>query len=332
MRPASICAAVLAAVALAACGGSSNNSSSAGSSSGGSSGQVKNVGVAMYARDNPFFTEVVSGVQYEAKRKGINLDISWAENDPTQEVNNIQNMITRQPDGLIISPIDPNALVPPVQQAKNSHIPVVMITDDLAPSGQQYQLTSMSSDYTNTGRIKAQFIANQLHGSGQVGVIHLIRGLAFTEEQWKGAQEVFARYPNIKIVGQLYAGGAASTNGLNAAENLLTAHPGIKALYVDNDPLALGVIQAVQQRHVAHPVVIVGADGTPSAISELKKHTLGLTIDFCGFNEGVRAIDALWDYKTKGKVDKAKPPQIQLTPQNIAKESASLPHGCDGPA
>jgi len=325
----------MAAVALAACGGSSNSSGSGSGgsgSAGGSSGPLKNVSVSMYARDNPFFTEVVSGIQYEAKRKGIKLDISWAENDPTQEVNNIQNMITRQPDGLIISPIDPNALVPPVQQAKNAHIPVVMITDDLAPSGQAFQLTSMSSDYTNTGRIKAQFIAKALHGSGQIGVIHLIRGLAFTEEQWKGAQQVFARYPNIKIVGQLYAGGAASTNGLNDAENLLTAHPGIQALYVDNDPLALGVIQAVQQRHAGHPVMIVGADGTPSAISELKKHTLDLTVDFCGFNEGVRAIDALWDYKTKGIVDKAKPPQVELTPQNIAKESAALPHGCDGPA
>jgi ABC-type sugar transport system substrate-binding protein len=323
---------------LASCGSSSSNAGSGSTPAGGSSGssnassgKLKNVGVSMYARDNPFFTEVVSGIQYEAKRKGVNLDISWAENDPTQEVSNIQNMITRRPDGLIISPIDPNALVPPVQQAKSANIPVVMVTDDLAKAGQQFQLTSMSSDYTNTGRIKAQFIANQLHGSGQIGVIHLIRGLAFTEEQWAGAQQVFARYPKIKIVGQLYAGAAASTNGLNDAENLLTAHPGITALYVDNDPLALGVIQAVAQRHLNHPVVIVGADGTPSAISELKKHTLGLTIDFCGFSEGVRALDALYDYKTKGAVDTAKPPQIELTPANIAKESATLPHGCDGP-
>lgn len=331
---ASVCC--LSGIVVAACGSSSSSSTSAStassSSSAAPSGKIKSVGVAMYARDNPFFTEVVSGIQYEAKRKGVNLDITWAENDPTQEVTNIQNLITSRPDGLIISPIDPNALVPPVQQAKSAQIPVVVVTDDLAKDGQQFQLTSMSSDYTNTGRIKAQFIANQLHGSGQIGVIHLIRGLAFTEEQWAGAEQVFARYPNIKIAGQLYAGGAASTDGLNDAENLLTAHPGINALYVDNDPLALGVIQAVQQRHVNHPIVIVGADGTPSAISELQKHTLGLTIDFCGFNEGVRAIDSLYDYKTRGVVDTAKPPQIELTPANIAKETAALPHGCDGPA
>ena len=294
-------------------------------------GQLKTVGVAMYARDNPFFTEVVAGINYEAKRKGVSVDVTWAQNDPTQEVTNIQNLITRQPNGLIVSPIDPNALIPPVQQAHNAHIPVVIVTDDLAPSGQKYQLTSMSSSYVSTGTLKAQYIANQLHGSGQVAVIHLIRGLAFTEEQWKGAQAVFAKYPKIKIVGQLYAGGAASTNGLTAAENLLTAHPGITAFYVDNDPLALGVIQAVQQRHVSHKIVIVGADGTPTAIAELKNHTLGLTIDFCGFNEGVRAIDALWDYKVKGKIDTTKPPQVALTPQNIAKQIKLIPHGCDGP-
>ncbi|MGI8557836.1 MAG: sugar ABC transporter substrate-binding protein [Solirubrobacteraceae bacterium] len=331
MRIPAIAGVCLSTIALAACGSSSSSSTSSSGSPSASTGKLKSVGVAMYARDNPFFTEVVSGIQYEAKRKGINLDITWAENDPTQEVTNIQNLITRQPDGLIVSPIDPNALIPPIQRAKGANIPVVLVTDDLAKSGQQFQLTSMSSDYTNTGRIKAQFIANALHGSGQVGVIHLIRGLAFTQEQWTGAKQVFARYPNIKIAGEIYAGGAASTNGLNAAENLLTAHPGITAFYVDNDPLALGVIQAVQQSHVGHLIVIVGADGTPSAIAELKKHTLALTIDFCGFNEGVRAIDALYDFKTRRTVDTVKPPQIELTPANIAKQSGALPHGCDGP-
>ena len=314
-----------AVIGLAACGSSS-------SSGGGSKHELKNVAVSMYARDNPFFAEVVKGIQYEAKRKGVKVSVVWAENDPGQEVTNIQNLITRQPDGLIVSPIDPNALVPPVKQAKAAGIPSVIVTDDIAPSGKQYQLTSMSSDYADTGRIKAQYIVKQLHGQGKVAVVHLIRGLAFTEEQWKGAESVFAKNPGIHIVGQIYAGAAASDKGLNAAENFLTAHPDLNAIYVDNDPLALGVIQAIKQRHVNHKVIVVGADGTPDAMNELKDKTLDLTVDFCGFNEGVRAIDALWDYRTNGKVDTAKPPQQVITQQNVAQQSTALLHGCDGPS
>jgi len=314
-----------AVIGLAACGGSS-------SSGGGSKHELKNVAVSMYARDNPFFAEVVKGIQYEAKRKGVKVSVVWAENDPGQEVTNIQNLITRQPDGLIVSPIDPNALVPPVKQAKAAGIPSVIVTDDIAPSGKQYQLTSMSSDYADTGRIKAQYIVKQLHGQGKVAVVHLIRGLAFTEEQWKGAESVFAKNPGIQIVGQIYAGAAASDKGLNAAENFLTAHPDLNAIYVDNDPLALGVIQAIKQRHVNHKVIVVGADGTPDAMNELKDKTLDLTVDFCGFNEGVRAIDALWDYRTNGRVDTAKPPQQVITQQNVAQQSTALLHGCDGPS
>jgi ribose transport system substrate-binding protein len=324
---------VLAAVAIAAsgvvvtaCGGSSSSSSTSGGG-----GKLKNVAVSMYARDNPFFAEVVKGIQYEAKRKGVSVAVVWAENDPGQEVTNIQNLITRQPDGLIVSPIDPNALIPPVKQAKQAGIPTVIVTDDIAPSGRQYQLTSMSSDYSNTGRIKAQYIVDQLHGKGKVAVVHLIRGLAFTEEQWKGAESVFSKNPGIQIVGQIYAGAAASDKGLNAAENFLTAHPDLNAIYVDNDPLALGVIQAIKQRHVGHKVIVVGADGTPDAMNELKDKTLDLTIDFCGFNEGVRAIDALWNYKVNGKVDTQKPPQQTITQQNVAKQATALLHGCDGP-
>lgn len=320
-----VCVSVVAAAAgIAACGSSS-------SSGGGSKHELKNVAVSMYARDNPFFAEVVKGIQYEAKRKGVNVSVVWAENDPSQEVTNIQNVITRRPDGLIVSPIDPNALVPSVKQAKAAGVPTVIVTDDIAPSGKQYQLTSMSSDYSDTGRIKAQFIADQLHGKGKVAVLHLIRGLAFTEEQWKGAQAVFAKYPGIDIVGQIYAGAAASDKGLNAAENFLTAHPDLNAIYVDNDPLALGVIQAIKQRHVGHRVIVVGADGTPDAMNELKDKTLDLTVDFCGFNEGVRALDALWDYRHSGKIDTVKPPQQTITQANVAQQASALLHGCDGP-
>jgi ABC-type sugar transport system substrate-binding protein len=310
--------------ALAACGSSS-------SSKEGGKKQLEDVAVAMYARDNPFFAQVVSGIHYEAKRKGVKVSVSWAENDPGQEVTNIQNLITRQPDGLIISPIDAHALIPPVQQAKKAGIPVVIVTDDIAQEGQQYQLTSMSSDYTNTGSIKAQYIADKLHGKGKVAVLHLIRGLAFTEAQWAGAKQVFDKYPGIKIVAEKYAGGAASDLGLNAAENFLTAHRDLDAIYVDNDPLAMGVIQAVKQRGLNKKVVIVGADGTPDAIKAVQAGDLGLTIDFCGFDEGRRALSALWTYVVNGKVDKQKPPQQTITTDNVAEKAPKLEHGCHAP-
>lgn len=329
MRSRLICtgACLIASLGVTACGSSSDSSSKGG----GGGKQLKNVAVSMYARDNPFFAQVVSGIQYEAKKKGVDVAVSWAENDPAQEVTNIQNLITRQPDGLIISPIDAHALIPPVQQAKQAGIPVVIVTDDIAQEGQQYQLTSMSSDYTNTGKIKAQFIADKLNGQGKVAVLHLIRGLAFTESQWAGAKQVFAKYPGIKIVAEKYAGGAASNLGLDAAENFLTANPDLDAIYVDNDPLAAGVIQGVKQRHVDHKVIIVGADGTPDAIKAVRDGDLDLTIDFCGFDEGRRALNALYDYKVNGKVDTEKPPQQTITHANVAEKAPKLGHGCDAP-
>lgn len=329
----SVAAVVCGALALgvAACGSSGSSSGSSSSSSGGK--QLKNVAVSMYARDNPFFAEVVSGIRYEAKRAGVNVDVTYAENDPSQQVNQIQNLITRHPDGLVVSPIDQNALVPPVQQAHTAGIPVVTVTDNIAQSGQSSLLAYLGNDYTDTGVKKAQFIVNQLHGKGTVGVIHLIRGLAFTEEQWSGAKTVFQKNPGIKIVGELYAGGASRDLGLKDAQNLLTANPGLSALYVDNDDLALGALQAVAQRHIPmNKIVVVGANGTPDALSSIKAGKLDLTVNFCGFNQGVRAIDALKHYVQSGAKPTGASPQEVITAANIASMQAKLAKGCSGPA
>jgi hypothetical protein len=56
-----------------------------------------------------------------------------------------------------------------------------------------------------------------------------------------------------------------------------------------------------------------------------------MTIDFCGFDEGRRALRALWDYAASGKVDTQKPPQETLTPDNVAEKAPKLEHGCHAP-
>lgn len=318
-------------LALAACGGSSSSSETSGAGSGSNSSsssspssssakKLKNIAVQMYARDNPFFAEIVSGINYQAKKDGVEVTVQYAENNPVQEVNEIETAIGRHPEGMIVSPIDEHAIVPPVRKAHEAGIPTVIITDSLAPEGNESIIGYVGSQYEDTGRMKAEYIAKQLHGKGEVGVVHLIRGLDFTEDQWKGAEEVFAKYPGIKVVGQLYAGGASSDLGLNDAENLLTAHPNLSALYVDNDPLAIGVIKAVEQRHIEPgKIVIVGGDGTPEGLEAIQAGKMNMTVNFCGFAQGVLALESLQNYVEKNEKPTKHSPQIEITKSNVSK-------------
>ena len=314
---------VLTAALAAGCGGSDAAANKA----------LKTVAVNMYARDNPFFAQVFAGIEYEAKNRGVEVTASWAENNPIQEVNQIQNAISRKPDGLIVSPIDTHAVIPVIKQAYQKGIPVVTITDNIAKEGSKYQLTYAGALYTHTGTLKAKAMVQRMGGNGEIGVIHLIRGLDFTESQWKGAKAVFAKSPGIKIVGEIYAGGAARNLGLAAAENLLSSHPKLKGLYIDNDDLALGAIQAVKQRHISlSKFTIVGSNGTPDALRSVQQGEMAMTIDFCGFAEGQLAITTLYNYVVNG--EKPGPvtsqPQITITKKNVS-QYVNGKSGCDKP-
>jgi ABC-type sugar transport system substrate-binding protein len=79
-------------------------------------------------------------------------------------------------------------------------------------------------------------------------------------------------------------------------------------------------------------IVVVGANGTPDALSSIKAGKLDLTVNFCGFNQGVRAIDALKSYVEKGAKPSGAAPQEVITSSNLAEMQAKLAKGCAGPA
>lgn len=311
---------------VAACGSDDEGSGD------GSGGDFEKVAISIYARDNPFFAQVVDGVEHAAEELGIEAEVTYAENDPAQQIDQIENIVTTQPSGLIVAPIDQNAIIPAMENATEAGIPVVTVADDVAEEGQNSRIAYLGNDYEQTGRDKAQFIVDQLNGKGTVAAVHLIRGLAFTEQQWDGASEVFAEHPGIEIVGEDYAGGAASNLGLESAENFLTANPDLDALYVDNDDLALGAVHAAKQQGTPmDEITIVGANGTPDAIESVAAGDLDMSVSFCGFEQGARAVRALYEYVVEGTDPPGPLETINVTADNLKKVEPDLGPGCNEP-
>lgn len=325
-----VAVAVLGAL-LVACGGD-DDEGGGGSGGGGGGGEVNRIAVSFYSRDNPFYAQIQEGIEHEARARGVETTFSYANNDAKQQVDQLDNAITQQPDGIVLAPIDPSALVPPARRVDNAGIPLVTTGNNLAEEGQDLQIGYVGSEYRETGRTKAEFIVDQLGGEGKVGVIHLIRGLAFTEEQWAGAKEVFDQNPGIEVVGEIYAGSASAEQGLDAAQNFLSSNPDLDAIYVDNDDLALGALRGVKDRNVdMDDITVVGTNGTPDAIRAVRRGELDLTIQLCGFRQGQRSVSALVDYVENGTEPSGPTPQEQLTPENVEQKAEELKNGCTGP-
>jgi ABC-type sugar transport system substrate-binding protein len=269
------------------------------------------IAVNMYTRDLPYFVQILQGIQKQSKPLGWTIQPTYGNTNPTEQINQIQNAATTHPNAMVVIPVDQNAIIPPIQQAKAAGVPVLTMGDNLAPAGKSVQLSFLGSDYTALGAQKANWIVAQLHGHGTVGFIHGIRGLNFSEAQRQGAMAVFSKNPGIKVVDGGYTGAFTSDTGLKLTEDLLARSPNVNAIYYDNDDIALGGIQALKERNIPKSkVLIVGTDGGPAALAAVKSGALNYTISLCGFRQGKQAVQLLYNYLVKH----IQPPAVNFEP------------------
>jgi ABC-type sugar transport system substrate-binding protein len=303
------------ALSLAAC-------SDGGSSAGGGGQGDLSIELNLYSRSLPYFQDVVAGAQKQAKEEGVTLHVTYGETDPQLQYQQIENALTQAPDGVIVVPVDPAALLPVIQQAADNGISVETAVNNIAEEGRQNTIAHVGKDYLEVGREKAQYVVDQLGGQGTVAMIHGIRGLLFTELQGKGAMEVFAKNPGITVIDGPYTGEFSSDAGLAAAENVLTANPDVDALYFDNDDIALGGVLAAQQRGVSlDNLLIIGTDGGAPARQAVNAGELDMTITLCGVLTGARAVEVLVAELRDGTRPDGH--DIDVTSQMITKDNYS---------
>lgn len=313
VRAAAAVGLALIMIAVPACGG------------GGSGGGGSKIGSVLAGKQIPYYRDLAAGITAEAERQGWTSEVLFGDQTTPTQVNQVQNAVTSQPDGLIVGPIDQEALIPPYRAASDAGIPVVTVSDNIGVDGQQYQISYVGHKYEKVGRKKAQYIVDQLHGKGKVGIIHAIRGGNFTEQQNKGAMAVFAKHPGIQVIDGPYVGDFTPEVGLKGAEVLLAREPDLNALYFDSDDMAIGGVKALDERGIPQDtVIVVGTDGVH--LDAVQSGLIDYTVSLCGYAQGVEAVKVLIDYIDHGTKPAAitETPQIEFTTQNVKAKEAQL--------
>src|ERR1051326_8010019 len=132
----------------------------------------------------------------------VRLAISDAQQDNSRQVAQVETFIRQKPDLLIVAPNERAALTAVMAQAMEARITVICLERDIL---QPNYTTYVHSDNKAIGRLAGQFIVDHLtkkYGAPK-GNIVAMRGLLGVEGEInrdRGAKEVFAKYPEIKIV------------------------------------------------------------------------------------------------------------------------------------
>lgn len=144
-------------------------------------------------------------IQYHAslnKDKIKKLIITDANDDPSKQIADMQDLIQRGVDILLVSAGQSAAMDPIVTRAMKKGIPVVMV--DRRVKSDNFVSFVYASDLT-IGRWMAQWIVERLDYKGNVTLLCGMAGASPAEERIRGAKEVFMQYPGIKILDLQYA-------------------------------------------------------------------------------------------------------------------------------
>jgi ribose transport system substrate-binding protein len=222
------------------------------------SGGQKTIGITLLTREDEFYRELEGGLRTAAAAHGYRLVVTSGDRDLAKQQAQIDNFIVQHVDAIVVCPVDSRGIGPAIERANVAKIPV--FTADIASQGGAV-VSHVASDNIEGGRLAAEYIAKAIGDSGDVGVIGE-NDVQTTIDRQQGFTQALASHPKIKLVAQLDGAGVRDRS-LRAADDLLQAHPNVRAIFAINDEAALGTLAAVQARK-ARPV-IVGYDAAPEA-------------------------------------------------------------------
>lgn len=274
--------AVLLALAVAACASPTTGGSS-GNTSGGSNKYT--IGFAVSTLNNPFFVAMVNGVKAEAQKDGVSVIVDNGNNDPSTQLNQMQDLIQQKVNAILLNPTDSQSLSSAVQLANNAHIPVITL-DRSVTSGQV--ATYIASDNIQAGKMAADELIKALNGQGQVIDLQGSLGTSAEADREKGFTQEIATAPGITVVARQSANFDRST-ALNVMQNLLQAHPNVKGVFAQNDEMALGALKAIQQANKSG-IAIVGIDGEQEVVNDVQQGAIYADIAQQPTQEGVLGV------------------------------------------
>ena len=218
---------------------------------------------------------LVNRVKELAAEKGMTISVYDGKGDPSTQTTQLLDVVSKQPDIILLNPVDATLLQGGVRKANESKIPLFML-ENLPPEGEWVAYNTF--DDVSGGAAGADAIAKLTGGKGLVLEVRGAIGSGQSEKRFKGFHDqAAAKYPDIKI--ETLKAEWTADNAHTLVLDAFTRDPNVAGIWAHNDEMIRGVISALRQidrlklaGEEGH-VPIVGFDGTPLGLERIREGT-----------------------------------------------------------
>ena len=226
----------------------------------------------------------------------VEIDIRTVKDDNARQIEDIRNFIEEGVDLLVIAPNEAAPITPVVEEAYDRGIPVIVF--DRKILSDKYT-AYIGADNYELGKAIGHYVANMLHGQGNVVEISGLTGSTPAMDRHQGFVSAISPYPGIKLLAREDAGWLRSEAG-QKMDTLLTHFPQIDVVYAQNDRMAAGAYAVARQKDRAGEMRFIGTDalsGEGYGVEQVLKGELDAT--FIYPTGGDRVIQIAMDILNK---------------------------------
>jgi len=339
MRRSRISVAVLGAaiaLALAACGAEVRESGGGeGGNGGGQDGPIQ-LAVVPKAVGFDFWATVQDGAQCAAQDAEGEVEVQWdgvtQETDVTGQVNLLTNFVSQGVDGLVYAATDAQVLADVTQNALDQGLVVANIDSGTNP--QPEEVPVFATDNVAAAEDATEYLVEQLgEEGGQVAFIPFQPGTLTNDTRTEGFMNVLEENPQVELVATQSSESDYNT-ALQVTENILTANPGLDAIYAANEPGVLGAAEAVRGAGLEDQVTIVGWDTAPDELQAVRDGVVAALVAQNPFRMGYDGVNGAVEMARTGEpVEGGDTGATLVTSENIDDEEVQsvLDPSCDNP-
>ena len=223
-----------------------------------------------------YWKDCFRGMRDAAALLGVQAEYTGApEYDISAQVRVFEEVVGQQPDGILLTVINPDALKPSIDAAIDNGVHVVTFDAD-SPLSKRYSFVGTGNYYA--GVVAARYLG-PLVGEGRVAIDSVPTQLNHVQRRAGFIETLAAEYPNVVTSDDLITDNEGQTT-VAAAKTaaLLQANPDIKGIFATSAQGGVGVAQAVREAGLSGQIKIIAFDYDEGTLDLIDNGQLSATL------------------------------------------------------
>ena len=260
--------------------------------------------------NEPYYKFGFDGAEMMGKALGVEVVGYISDMKAERELASVEDAITQKVDGIVLMSVSATAMTASINKAAEAKVPIFMIfgyNEDLMDK----MVGTVQADCNLSGSIIGEWVAKNIP-EGEVAVIMGLPGRGDAECYRDAFQREMEKNAKLKLVASV-PGDWNRQKAFDQMQNLITSNPNLKAVFVQNEDMSLGAIQALKEAGKEGQVAIVSQNGAPYGLESIAADGIKATVGWSPSQEAALAMRMLVEH-LRGKPQNFK---LTITPMKV---------------